>query len=359
MWGQLRDPVQKEKSPLITRYGGAMCNYTNTYPGSDSTWNECLNTTVYSNYAEFVSCFFNNVHAPAHVFVGGSHQPDVSKEISVGKKKESWETASVNVSSCISWIGVVDVGNTSSGNIAVQHYAQPYYDCLFCPKCDISDPSHECESCHLIDKEGECEIIQDGVTYTTNMNSAFNEYVMGDFYDVATSFNDPFFFLHHINMDRYSYIWQLINYEKRPYYDFPVKGYGYGLNLMDISNYLHPFKDVFEVFDSERELTHKDIFDATTLEYVPYLYPDIVDAIETQLLLNQQEIEKEKEMFALKQQRVLQKQQRQQKLYREALCYVLIPIICIVFYFVVGKFLSMMKHNQFGEEMNYEYAALV
>ena len=336
MWGQLRDTVQREKSPLITRYGGALCNKTNNNTGAVDEWDACLDTTTYSNYAEFVSCYFGPIHGPAHQFVGGTKGPNAGKELYYEKN----EVYNVNTdSSCITWTDVTWVGNYDTGDMSVKHYAQSEFNCLFCPPCPLSDPSLECQSCHLVENlEGNCSINEnDVIYYSRKMNSDQEEYIMGDFYDVATSFNDPFFFLHHVNMDRYSFIWQMINYDNGPYYEFPVKGYGEGLNLMDISNFDNPFYGVYSLFDENRKLSHKDILDATTLDNVPYMYDDIINAIETQLLLT----EKKKEQA---------KQLQKTKIF----VYLLFPIICITGYFLVGKY----KNKQINKEMGYDYMVL-
>ena len=314
MWGQLRDPMHQEKGTYVTRMGGAMCDETTTYIGTVEEWNNCLNVSAYSDYTQFYECFQPTVHAYAHMFVGGSRNPNASAPIKQDHK--DFNAYSYNETLCLSWMQYTQVGSVDLNNLITKQYGHPSnpFKCFFCPSCDLDDPSLQCQSCHLVPKDKTCIIKQDGITYSTSMNDETEEYIWGDFGDLFHSPNDPFFMLHHINLDRYSFIWQAKNYQLEPYYDFPLHGWADGLNLNDVMSNDDPFTNVYDyMLDSDREISSRDVFDATTFENVPYMYDDVFEAIEKSVLAGyekRQQQEQEQEQ----QQQLLQEEQKDQSL---------------------------------------------
>ena len=293
MWGQLRNHVHREKGPFVTRMGGAMCGETMVDIGTIKQWNRCLDVSQYSDYTSFYNCFQPNLHIYPHMFVGGTRSPNASETIKISN--DTYNPNSAN-NSCVSWSQSIQVGSSEKHNIIEKFFGHPSnpYDCLFCPHCNLHDESEQCQSCHLIPTNKTCTIKQDGITYSGVMFDETEEYIWGDFNDVLHSPNDPFFMLHHINLDRYAFIWQAKNYQYKPYYKFPIRGWGYGLNLNDIMSNEHPFFDVYSyMFDQNKKLTNADVFDATTFENVPYLYDDIFTAIEASVMKKKKKINNE------------------------------------------------------------------
>jgi hypothetical protein len=91
---------------------------------------------------------------------------------------------------------------------------------------------------------------------------------MGDFWDPATSPNDPLFIFHHVNIDRSKFRFNKVNMEKRKdWYGYPLKSTSClwpnpcaqtGTGLHDIVSGLWPFRGSLIGLDKE-SLTHADV----------------------------------------------------------------------------------------------------
>ena len=182
-----------------------------------------------------------------------------------------------------------------------------------CPTCSLDDDlsEEEIEACVCVPNQSDCKIETDiGLTYKfDSLNDENTEHIWGDMMDGISSVNDPIFFFHHFNMDRYTYLWQLNFYNKKPYYGYPTSGYQYGLNLNDIASPEQPFtaQGIFDDYfdnDKDLQLTFKDIFDATDFVTAPFIYDDIYYALfddddeylEYMQLFDKPEMEMEMEM---------------------------------------------------------------
>ena len=271
IWGQMRNPVMQEKSRYVTRMGSAFCNKTNTNIGTPDEWHNCINPASHGTYKELDACYEDTFHIYSHKFVGGTR---ASKTPHVIKSEDEYDS---DVDSCLSWTGSIEV--TTYGHVGYRFYAHPEYECFKCPKhCDIDDTRIECTSCKVASRNCSFELYDK--IYTADIYSETEEYLWGDMADPITSPNDPFFWFHHINLDRFTYIWQLHLWDARPYYFYPFKGWEYGINLDDVAGGGEwPFTNIFEMFDHDKELTIRDIFDATTFVNVPYAYDDVVAAL--------------------------------------------------------------------------------
>ena len=194
---------------------------------------------------------------------------------------------------CVDWDNEFFVN--ISGHKINRFYTHPEHRCMSCPSdCplgdDIDNNNERCKSCDTMNSDGSCTFGVYNLTYTTILNRANTEHIWGDFIDSATSPNDPMFFFHHINMDRYSYMWQLYNYINEPYYNYPLYGWETGINLNDIASPERPFIGIFNEYPNNKELTYKDIFDSTSFINAEYAYDDLIDALVTNLKLNEEKI---------------------------------------------------------------------
>ena len=84
-------------------------------------------------------------------------------------------------------------------------------------------------------------------------------------------------------MDRYTYEWQLRNYEQAPYYNYPTTGYEQGVRLNDT---ISPDAAFYNLFNSNDDVdlgdgpyTIRNIFDGTTFLTAQYTYDTILELI--------------------------------------------------------------------------------
>ena len=169
-----------------------------------------------------------------------------------------------------------------------------YYDCFDCPEpgsCDIDMDSRECGDCkkgNSVYGNGTCDI---NGTLMTLQGTLDQQYNIGDFYDLGGGSNDPIFFFHHANVDRYLFEWQLRNYDKRPYYTFPNSSsdFAHGAKLDDVISDEFPFYnlDLFEnsdEYDVEGPYTHRDVLDATQFLVNSYTYDTVLELVKQPLV---------------------------------------------------------------------------
>ena len=69
-FGLLRNRDNTEGNPFVTRYGGTLCDGDSFAIGVLETYDFCLDNTT--DFTEFVNCYNFDVHARAHIGVGGS-----------------------------------------------------------------------------------------------------------------------------------------------------------------------------------------------------------------------------------------------------------------------------------------------
>ena len=109
----------------------------------------------------------------------------------------------------------------------------------------------------------------------------------GDYSDSAGSVNDPLFFFHHANVDRYWYHWQLRHYNAQTFgYGYPeINPSGPGKGLDDSLNSDYPFINVLKLDPNEytdeyylenEELTFRDVLAYGDFLHESYVYDSIL-----------------------------------------------------------------------------------
>jgi len=264
-FGLLRNRDNTEGNPFVTRFGGTLCDANTFDIGSLSKYDECLEN-ITEGITEFVDCFNFDVHARAHIGIGGS-RPAYDGQPSVG-----WPF-------CQFWHGA----SWSKIN-GVRKWAQRY-GCFECPDAGSCtyDPNEEfanweCAQCRLTNDSNVCVI--EGVEKLI-LGERNEQQTHGDFLDQSTSPNDPIFMMHHANLDRYLTDWQLRNYDQRPYYGYPTEGYQDGFRLDDVLSANFPFTGLFteESGIGDGPYTARDIWDGTTILDAEYVYDTVLDLI--------------------------------------------------------------------------------
>merc|ERR1712232_795542 len=109
---------------------------------------------------------------------------------------------------------------------------------------------------------------------------------MGDFWDLATSPNDPIFMFHHSNVERSRMKWMKANAEKKGmYYGFPLLDKqclwgdsctSNGTSLYDTVSALWPFDGA--LVGSSEYVTHADVMCKLSYDNTPYTYDDMPEA---------------------------------------------------------------------------------
>lgn len=225
-----------------------------------SSYEECL-TGNYTNIADFFSCMNFPVHGAAHIGVSGTRPAFPNQTV------DDWPT-------CTNWHGR---GTSRINNI--RKYAVNY-DCFDCPAsgdCILGVDDVSCAKCELLNN-GVCDI--EGVNVNISPLDPDSQHLVGDFFDVSTSVNDPIFFAHHSNVDRYFMQWQLYQFSRKPYYGYPESGYEVGINLDDVMMDEYPLVDLFNAPSlSGQALTIRNVLDQTDFVEASYTYDTIIDLI--------------------------------------------------------------------------------
>ena len=136
-FGLLRNPISPNKSPYVTRRGGAVCGYQFGI-GDSTSWNQCLQ--VGDNIMYWTSCIDSKVHGPAHSSIAGSWRRD-------GQNFDS--------PNCVQWYGFIGAPQSprvSSFATTVLDEVYRYgtfvspisLNCFSCPTCDKSRNSNDC-----------------------------------------------------------------------------------------------------------------------------------------------------------------------------------------------------------------------
>ena len=311
IFGLMRSYINPNPSLYVTRIGESLCNNDYNYVGDLVSWNKCLKM---KNFVEFNKCYENRVHTGAHIGVGGTTMRKyINKQSMEFEQAMSEVNTQVSKGWCHNWLAGVAV-TSDTENKVVRFYSHPRNECFDCDKdtCLLRDETgnvkelsdeqmSECV-CKLTSDDG-CAIDINTSDLTennekqekreeeeevsssyvkTDLNSHLVEHVWGDMFDAISSVNDPVFFFHHINMDRYSMLWQInMNDYKDYYYKYPREGYAYGINLNDTASPVRPFGgNLFDNYGDIRNfLSIADIIDATSFINAPYIYDDIYEAI--------------------------------------------------------------------------------
>ena len=263
-YGYLRFPANWNDNPYVTRVGGFECGNP-TMLGDPSAWEQCL---AVESYAELVDCHYMPIHAMTHLAVGGS----------VPYFDENAEPIQ-GLPICISWQGF-------SGTVAVGvdnlYHSGWEFGCFQCPdafSCKYGeDDPRDCALCSLTNPDHTCDILGNVITIPGDIE---DQWLIGDFFDIAGGVVDPLFFFHHMNLDRLLFHWELRHYDLQPYYGFPTQGFGYGGNLDDIvggnnnAEFRNLFYGKFEYL-GDGPYTHRQIWDATRLFDGVYTYDSVL-----------------------------------------------------------------------------------
>ena len=245
----------------VTRIGGNQCGIPSML-GDPSAWEQCLNVTTYS---ELVDCHYMPIHAMTHVAVGGSVPYfDPNAEPNEG------------LPVCISWQGF-------SGIVSMlMDHSGWEFGCFQCPdpfSCVVGeDKPEDCALCSLTNPDHTCQILEKTIIIPGEIT---DQWLIGDFFDIAGGVVDPIFFFHHMNLDRLLFHWELRHYDLQPYYGFPTEGFGYGGNLDDLvgGNNNAEFTNLFYgkwEYLGDGPYTHRQIWDATRLFDGVYTYDSVL-----------------------------------------------------------------------------------
>eukprot|EP00811_Abedinium_folium_P035303 NODE_8107_length_1522_cov_11.559140.p1 GENE.NODE_8107_length_1522_cov_11.559140~~NODE_8107_length_1522_cov_11.559140.p1 ORF type:complete len:487 (+),score=82.04 NODE_8107_length_1522_cov_11.559140:99-1463(+) len=259
LYGFLRGPMSMNEAPNLTRHGGGLCDVHQSV-GNVSMWGKCL---AKDNIRDWHYCLDLEVHGRAHFGVGGG-----------------WERYRnmPQDDSCFSFYGMI--GNQIEGP-GMGSYIYPLVrGCLACPKCirNVTPPS-EC-TCSCTRSNCTCDGIWTGrPDLAQNIIEPKYVQVIGDHYDPISSPNDPIFFFHHANLDRYLTTWMARHSQLAPqYYGYPNGKEGEGYcepHLLD--GVIHPewpFEHVWE--GQQGPATARGVFDHLSTESAPYRYDSLI-----------------------------------------------------------------------------------
>ena len=201
VYGYMRHPLSPNKSPFLTRKGGAMCGYDITL-GDAEMWNMCLD--VGSKISEWTACVDSNIHGPAHSSIAGSW-----------RREDQIEDSPF----CSQWYGYIappkDAPLINPNGIPRYPYGSfinPYsINCFDCPNCIEEESSTSC-MCIPNNENSECgplwtNLQQSGYaknrgtflrrgyrgdgTSVTKLADSAGIQILGDMGDPAASPNDP------------------------------------------------------------------------------------------------------------------------------------------------------------------------
>ena len=288
----LRGTVNSNSNYYLTRFGGQLCGFESDV-GSSAIWDECLfNTSLTSNMGELQSCVEYGIHTPGHAYIGGTNPYDSDKQktfydaLSEDKIDAFW---------CVNWSL-----NLWRYNLMYYHPSAPRMNCFECRgikngnKCNLTNGDSEYDDCmcnprgNTDNNDGQvCEFAIDLDAGLDSYELLDKEwmYKIGDMADVTSSPNDPIFWVHHMNMDRYWMFWKLIHYDERDdYYGYYESGASTGGNLDDIMNEIDPFIDIYydesnTKLNNKGPYTARDIIDYTDFLTSDYTYDTILDII--------------------------------------------------------------------------------
>lgn len=280
-YGLLRSRTNVNNNKYVTRIGGNVCG--GEWPiGNSIVYEQCL-TQVQTSIYDFFWCMDSSIHSSPHVGIGGTHLAYDGQYQSPGPSFD-----------CLSYIFAGNLFSPTFDRLTEARFMAYNWGCLDCPdasECgtagDIFD--FECATCNSL---GSCTLPDGDIQYIFGDRSM--QQIAGDFMESGTSPNDPLFLFHHTNMDRYFMEWQLNNFDKRPYYNYPENGYVQGINLDDVVSDEYPFENVFNVYENDGNIdydlyengngnpgpyTFRDIFDRTTVLNAPFTFDTVLDLI--------------------------------------------------------------------------------
>lgn len=266
LYGFLRGAMNMNRSPLTTRNGGTMCGAP-VGVGNRTAWATCL---AKADVKDMHLCIDWSVHGMAHFGVGGgwpryADQPEPPGHI-----------ANNAAPLCASFYGMV--GQRGEDKVLGSYVYPVNAGCFACPDCAARDlPLRDCV-CGCARDECACDGVWTG-------NRSYTEYVVdpkyvqvvGDMYDPISSPNDPVFFFHHVNMDRFFMAWQVAHPHLGPHFDFPRAGRptdeAYcAAHLLDgvLGDTSGPIYDALP--NQTGPLSPRDVFDRIGPDTAPYVY---------------------------------------------------------------------------------------
>ena len=304
-YGLLRGRINANKNLYLTRFGGQLCGFPIS-PGRTSEYNKCLyNTSLTNNVDNLVRCAEAFVHGMAHLYMSGTspydsdNQKTIIEAILAGKIRSDED-----IFWCKDW---VNPNKQWEYQLMTFYPSTPLLDCINCRGfandnvCDIAlDDEYDCMcEFNTVNEDGnnECTFNDE----TIEFNSKEWIYKPGDMEDIQSSPNEPIFFLHHMNLDRFFMEWQLLHYEdSMDYYGYYTEGLTYGGNLEDVMSEYDPFRDIFyQQFGDKGPYSAKDIFDYTTFLNAEYTYDTILELFRTCNYTENEENEDDGEMCKL------------------------------------------------------------
>mmetsp|Transcript_138529 Transcript_138529/g.244731 ORF Transcript_138529/g.244731 Transcript_138529/m.244731 type:complete len:464 (+) Transcript_138529:72-1463(+) len=263
-YNMLRGPTNMQYAPRLTRSSSICGVHTNT-TFSIANWTTCL--TKPKAFSDFLNCIdagMGGVHSFAHRWLGGAWG---ASDGYCAKKQDN-----------------PSIADRMSG-------------CMVCPQCKAGEACrcHRNETaCAQASASGMCQRRPGGehhpwdpkgpcLTCPECIDGELG--AAGDFWDAATSPNDPVFWFHHPNVDRLLMEWQLrwkdAPQTPLPHSGYPESGHCGGHNLHDVMSESDPFHGSLLGWTGNAALLplrNQDILEATVpLQNSPYTYDTLMD----------------------------------------------------------------------------------
>ena len=243
--GTLRGVTNWQDGPSITRWG-EICGEDVGDTVSPAEWETCLNTT--STFLRMFDCIdagMQGLHSFAHRWLGGA-----------------WGT----VAGCDAKQDGPTIADVLSGCLACDRGS---WTCARNEtRCAEVDASEKCM--RYPGGDGHPYVLDDGsLAPCQHCGDACESDgghlgAAGDFWDGCTSPNDPIFWLHHANVDRFFATWQVrVGASLGNYSGFPTEGLCPGHNLHDVISELDPFPPSLVRASGSAPLTNAQLLEAT------------------------------------------------------------------------------------------------
>ncbi|KAJ1448305.1 hypothetical protein M885DRAFT_539598 [Pelagophyceae sp. CCMP2097] len=263
--GFLRGPMSMNDAPTNTRNGGTMCGVPMGV-GNASGWDRCLG---FAAIKDFHYCLDFDVHGMAHFGVGGGW-PRFEAQVPIEKPTSLYEPPE-----CASFYGMV--GDVIEGRGKGSYRYPLTRGCLVCPDCDAKGLAAEECVCTCANADCSCPGLWSGdPSIVETIVDPERVQVVGDMYDPISSPNDPLFFLHHANMDRYLSAWMHKHRDQSPFFNFPedpkTEPYCSAHLLDGTLGGPFPFFGLVRGAAADVPMTVRDVFTHYGIHTAPYVY---------------------------------------------------------------------------------------